>query len=131
MVVLEYDASSSRLILTVEKRLDFCDFRLAWVSFLREHPNVRLDSAIWDLTRLDSDAILEGDLQRMTRAMAGMGRAINLAVVVPAQAMAGLAQTYLGGLVEEMDSFRVFRSMAAAGQWLDRQRNDKHRVSKA
>jgi len=119
MFDLKFHAANQRLHITVKQDLDFCEYRIALVRFLKDNPDALLRSALWDLTHVRVQAILEGDLQRMTRSIAGMGRSIDLALVVPSRATTGLGHTYLGRLRDEMESIRIFRSRRAAEQWLD------------
>lgn len=116
---LDFQTEHRRLILTVDQRLDFFGFRIAWLEFLTRHPDVRLQSTLWDLTRLDTGEILESDLRQMAKTMMGMGRAMDIALVVPDKALAGLPLSYLGVLMEEVESFRMFRTIEAGNRWLD------------
>lgn len=117
--LLEFDARNQRLTLQVEEKLDFFSFRSAWLEFVVQNPGIRLQSSIWDLTRLNTEEILESDLSQMAHILAGVGPPMDLALVVPAKALAGLPLSYLGVLMDDLDNFRIFRTVDAGNRWLD------------
>lgn len=118
-----YDSARKRLHLTATERFTFQDFRTVWAPFRANNTFTDCGSTLWDLSVLDATDVLESDLNEAVEHLLNPHEAnpipMNVALVVPPRAAAGMARTYLGVLMEDQDHFSVFLTLESALGWLD------------
>jgi len=122
-ISFQIDSQCNRIIFSVTDNFHFPDFFGAWRELLK-HSDFQLDQTmIWDLSQMEASNLLDSDLRRIAEFMQGQtrvnGQFTQVALIAPTKATYGLASTYLNFLLEDQESFLIFRTRARGEAWLD------------